>query len=49
VLLTSIRPREWLVSAIVTAIGMVLWFFAHLRDRAARSRDRAGAAPGNRP
>jgi hypothetical protein len=41
VLLTSVTPREWLVSGIVAAIGMALWFFSHLRNRAAVASDRA--------
>jgi APA family basic amino acid/polyamine antiporter len=40
-LLTSIRPREWLVSGIVAAIGMLLWFFSHLRARAAKAAESA--------
>ena len=34
VLLSSITLREWLVSGGIAALGMVLWFFAHLRNRA---------------
>jgi amino acid transporter len=43
VLLTSIRPREWVVSGIVAGIGLLLWFFAHLRGQAsARARNASG-------
>ena len=35
VLLTSITPREWAVSGLTVLIGVALWFFAHLRRRAA--------------
>ena len=35
VLLTSITPREWAVSGLTVLVGVALWFFAHLRRRAA--------------
>lgn len=42
-LLTSITPDEWRVFAVVAAIGVLLWFVAHLRNRA---RGAASAASG---
>jgi APA family basic amino acid/polyamine antiporter len=37
-LLTSVTREEWVVSGIVLAIGILLWFFAHLRRTAADNR-----------
>ena len=33
-LLTSITPREWVVSGAVAGVGVLLWLFTHLRRRA---------------
>lgn len=35
VLLTSVTPKEWAVSGLVALVGVALWFFSHLRNRAA--------------
>ena len=42
-LLTSVTWKEWKVSILITAIGMLLWFFSHLRGRAAGRSERAAA------
>jgi basic amino acid/polyamine antiporter, APA family len=45
VLLTSVTRREWIVSIGIAALGMLLWFFAHLRGRVATAaREGAGGA-----
>lgn len=33
-LLTSVTKDEWIVSAVVAGVGVLLWFFAHLRRKA---------------
>ena len=35
VLLASVSRTEWLAAALFVALGMLVWFFAHLRRRAA--------------
>ena len=37
-LLASVSREEWIVSGIVMAVGIMLWFFAHLRRTAAENR-----------